>query len=421
MAPIAIRVDGLGKRYHVNARRNIRRRTLQDVCLDIVKRPYRHLRSRRSRAVKQNEAEQSIWALADVSFELREGEALAVIGSNGAGKSTLLKILSRITPPTTGRAEVFGRVGSLLEVGTGFHPELSGRDNVYLNGCILGMDPITIGRRFDEIVDFAGVGAFIDTPVKRYSSGMYLRLAFAIAAHLEPDILLIDEVLAVGDAEFQRKCLGRMSAVGKEGRTVLFVSHNLAAVRQLCRSAILLRDGRLVSSGPTDEILTEYLESTQEAATIAGPNEYGLQLVGASISDEVDGIETTSLVFDRNYQFDVRIQANALFTRGAVVVQIRDHMDSLVSSLCTVEEGLDFLDFDGTINLRFIVPRLRLAPGSYTASVFVYRPNDSTAYLEARNANSFQVCPAIVNNAMWSYRRDHGVVRIADSVSVVRS
>jgi lipopolysaccharide transport system ATP-binding protein len=205
-----------------------------------------------------------IWALKDVSFGVKRGEVLGIIGRNGAGKSTLLKILSRITNPTEGSAKIRGRVGSLLEVGTGFHPELTGRENIYLNGAILGMKKTDIDRKFDEIVAFSEVEKFIDTPVKHYSSGMHVRLAFAVAAHLEPEILIVDEVLAVGDAEFQRKCLNRMENVTKEGRTVLFVSHNMAAVQSLCTRAIYLRDGQIVQDGPVDQTMTTYLNSVKQ-------------------------------------------------------------------------------------------------------------------------------------------------------------
>src|SRR5215213_9664531 len=219
---------------------------------------------RRLRASAPPATDNTIWALKDVSLEVGSGEVLGVIGHNGAGKSTLLKILSRITEPTEGRVEVHGRVGSLLEVGTGFHPELTGRENIYLNGAILGMKRSEIARRFDEMVAFAEVERFIDTPVKRYSSGMYLRLAFAVAAHLEPEILLVDEVLAVGDLEFQAKCLGKMGAVAREGRTVFFVSHNTQAVRQLCSRAILLEHGRVSADGPTDSTLAVYNQRLRE-------------------------------------------------------------------------------------------------------------------------------------------------------------
>jgi lipopolysaccharide transport system ATP-binding protein len=205
-----------------------------------------------------------VWSLKDISFEVRDGEVLGIIGKNGAGKSTLLKILSRVTAPTSGSVKIKGRVASLLEVGTGFHPELTGRENIYLNGAILGMTKAEIKRKFDEIVDFSGVAQYIDTPVKRFSSGMYVRLAFAVAAHLEPEILIVDEVLAVGDAEFQKKCLGKMKDVSKEGRTVLFVSHNMGAIRTLCERALLLRDGVIAKNGEVKECIEAYLKDDSE-------------------------------------------------------------------------------------------------------------------------------------------------------------
>ena len=220
----------------------------------------------RSRSTSALSVHDTIWALKDVSFEVKHGEVLGLIGRNGAGKSTLLKILSRITEPTAGRAEIHGRVGSLLEVGTGFHRELTGRENIYLNGAILGMRKAEIDRKFDEIVAFAEVEKFLDTPVKRYSSGMYVRLAFAVAAHLEPEILLVDEVLAVGDAAFQKKCLGKMDAVAKEGRTVLFVSHNMAAVSRLCARALWIDQGQVKHLSSPEEVVAAYLASTAQEA-----------------------------------------------------------------------------------------------------------------------------------------------------------
>ncbi|GAC1323349.1 MAG: ABC transporter ATP-binding protein [Chloroflexota bacterium] len=254
---IAISVQGLGKRYRIGERE--RYRALRDTVADAIKAPLRRLREPRG-----PRADNTIWALKDVSVDVAAGEVLGVIGHNGAGKSTFLKILSRITEPTEGRAEVNGRVGSLLEVGTGFHPELTGRENIYLNGAILGMKRAEINRRFDEMVAFAEVERFIDTPVKRYSSGMYLRLAFAVAAHLEPEILLVDEVLAVGDAAFQRKCLGRMSDVAREGRTVLFVSHNLPSIEKLCQRVVVIDGGRVVMQGDPVECIAAYLGARTE-------------------------------------------------------------------------------------------------------------------------------------------------------------
>ena len=251
MSDVAIRAEGLGKRYRIGERE--RYRALRDTLVEAVRAPLRW-RRRASNA-------DTIWALREVSLEVEQGEVLGVIGHNGAGKSTLLKILSRITEPTEGRAEVHGRVGSLLEVGTGFHPELTGRENIFLNGAILGMKRSEITRRFDDIVAFAEVERFIDTPVKRFSSGMYLRLAFAVAAHLEPEILLVDEVLAVGDAAFQKKCLGRMSDVAREGRTVLFVSHNLPSVEKLCRRVVVIEGGRVAMEGEPAACIATYLGS----------------------------------------------------------------------------------------------------------------------------------------------------------------
>jgi lipopolysaccharide transport system ATP-binding protein len=255
-----IRTEGLGKRYRLGAAQ-ARPRSFREAIVRTATAPFRNIaRLGRHDGRADSGSADLIWALQDLSIQVRHGEVLGVIGRNGSGKSTLLKLLSRITNPTTGYAEIRGRVGSLLEVGTGFHPELTGRDNVYLNGSILGLDRASITRRFDEIVSFAEVERFIDTPVKRYSSGMYLRLAFAVAAHLEPEILLVDEVLAVGDASFQRKCLGRMGHVAEEGRTVLFVSHNMTAVQALCSRAIWLNEGQLKEEGSPGVVVSRYLQ-----------------------------------------------------------------------------------------------------------------------------------------------------------------
>jgi lipopolysaccharide transport system ATP-binding protein len=269
MSDIAIRCESLSKRYRIGERESYK--ALRDVLTDAAKAPIRRLRSAISNgngsAIRhsQSEIRNSFLALDHVSFDIKRGEVVGVIGRNGAGKSTLLKILSRITKPTSGQAVICGRVGSLLEVGTGFHPELSGRENIYLNGAILGMRKADIERKFDDIVAFAEVERFIDTPVKRYSSGMYVRLAFGVAAHLEPDILLVDEVLAVGDAEFQKKCLGKMDSVAKQGRTVIVVSHNMGLISQLCDRTILLNEGKVVSQGQTHEVVAEYLRTNTES------------------------------------------------------------------------------------------------------------------------------------------------------------
>ncbi len=258
MSDIAIRVQELGKLYRIGTAA-ARHDTLRDALASLV-RPSRSFSGQDNKASNGSH----FWALKDISFEIKRGTVIGVIGRNGAGKSTLLKILSRITEPTTGFAEIHGRVGSLLEVGTGFHPELTGRENIYLNGAILGMKRVEIDRKFDEIVAFSEIERFLDTPVKRYSSGMYVRLAFAVAAHLEPEILLVDEVLAVGDAAFQKKCMGKMGDVAGHGRTVLFVSHNMGVISQMCPQSIALREGRIVDFGDTREVINRYLKTLQD-------------------------------------------------------------------------------------------------------------------------------------------------------------
>ncbi len=262
MGDTAIRVENVCKRYRIGQRQ--RYKTLRDALFGVMCTPFRGVRaclSGQGTSKSYQESDNFIWALKDVSFEVKRGEVIGVVGRNGAGKSTLLKILSRITKPTKGFAEIHGRVGSLLEVGTGFQPELPGREHIYLNGAILGIKRKDIDRRFDEIVAFAEVEKFIDTPIKHYSSGMYLRLAFAVAAHLEPEILLVDEVLAVGDVAFQKKCMGKMGDVAKEGRTVLLISHNMAAVENLCQRGVVLHQGQITYIGNQAEAIAQYLKS----------------------------------------------------------------------------------------------------------------------------------------------------------------
>jgi lipopolysaccharide transport system ATP-binding protein len=261
MSTVAIRVERLGKKYHIRHQRPERYKALRDVLTERARGLFR------PRPAGGPATQEDFWALQDVSFKVEPGEVIGIIGRNGAGKSTLLKVISRITEPTAGRAEITGRVASMLEIGTGFHPELTGRENIFLNGAILGMRHAEIRRRFDEIVAFAEVEKFLDTPVKRFSSGMYLRLAFAVAAHLETENLIVDEVLAVGDAEFQKRCLGKMSEVARGGRTVLFVSHNMSAIRRLTRRCILLDGGRMVLDAEVDRAIDHYL--MQAAAGLA--------------------------------------------------------------------------------------------------------------------------------------------------------
>ncbi|MFK8115166.1 MAG: polysaccharide ABC transporter ATP-binding protein [Rubripirellula sp.] len=255
---LAIRAVGIGKEYQIGAKQK-NTNNLRESLVEVSRTAARTIRGG-MKSLREQRAKNSFWALKDVSFEVQQGEVVGVVGCNGAGKSTLLKVLSRITDPTTGCVDMRGRVGSLLEVGTGFHPELSGRENIFLNGAILGMQRSQVKRQFDEIVDFSGIDRFVDTPVKRYSSGMYLRLAFAVAAHLEPEILLVDEVLAVGDAQFQKKCVQKMDSVAKEGRTVLFVSHNMGAIRSLCTRGILLRNGQVSQQADVQSVIESYFK-----------------------------------------------------------------------------------------------------------------------------------------------------------------
>ncbi len=278
-ADIAVRIENVAKRYRIGAARS--QKTFREALTD-------RLNFRRG----AREAERDLWALRDVSFDVRRGEAIGIIGQNGAGKSTLLKILSRITEPTSGRIEIRGRVSSLLEVGTGFHPELTGRENIALNGAILGMTRAEIRARFDEIVAFAEVERFMDTPVKYYSSGMYMRLAFAVAAHLEPEILIVDEVLAVGDAAFQSKCLRKMNDVATHGRTVLFVSHNMPAVKSLCQTAVWLRQGKVVDRGDSSSVVTRYLQHSVSHAGREGVAE----LIAALPPDPAFRLEAVRLL-----------------------------------------------------------------------------------------------------------------------------
>jgi lipopolysaccharide transport system ATP-binding protein len=262
MSEIAISVNNLSKKYYIGQYQ--RYKTLRDTLTDAMYTSFHRLLQLMNgqSTINNHQSSNTIWALKDVSFEVKHGEVVGIIGPNGAGKSTLLKILTRITEPTEGYADIYGRVGSLLEVGTGFHPELTGRENVYLSGAILGMKKVEIDRKFDEIVAFAEIEKFLDTPVKRYSSGMHVRLGFAVAAHLEPEILLVDEVLAVGDAAFQKKCLGKMGEVSKQGRTVLFVSHNLIAIETLCQRVIWLRDGKTALEGNASQVISNYLRTS---------------------------------------------------------------------------------------------------------------------------------------------------------------
>jgi lipopolysaccharide transport system ATP-binding protein len=325
MSEIAIQTEGLSKRYKIGKVEKYY--TLRDSISRMFSAPLRLVRGEISRAPKE-----WFWALQDVSMEVKQGDVVGVIGRNGAGKTTLLKLLSRITTPTLGQATISGRVGSLLEVGTGFHPELTGRDNIFLNGAIIGMRRADILRKFDEIVEFAEIGRFIDTAVKRYSSGMHMRLAFAVAAHLEPEILIVDEVLAVGDAAFQRKCIGKMDSVAKGGRTVLFVSHNMSAAAQLCNRGILLGAGKLVRSGPIDDVVAEYMEtgSREQESEITFPERpHGVGSIRRLRLQNSQGKKTTEFFNDERICVEVEYELKEPVSDNHVFVLL-DRADGLL-------------------------------------------------------------------------------------------
>ena len=304
MGNIAISVEHLSKSYRLG-HADHRPENFREAVRSFMSAPFEYLRSR----LRKPSEDELFWALKDVSFEVKHGEVLGIIGRNGAGKSTLLKILSRITEPTEGRAQVYGRVGSLLEVGTGFHPELSGRENIYLNGTILGMKRAEIAKKFDEIVDFSGIEKFLDTPVKRYSSGMYVRLAFAVAAHLDPEILIVDEVLAVGDAEFQKKCLGKMEDVARRGRTVLFVSHNMPTVKLLCHQALLVKDGMLAAAGTVEQVVSIY---EQAVVSFSQTSLQRFPMLNAEYGLRVDAITAVVTQEDRHAHLQIAIQLHSV-------------------------------------------------------------------------------------------------------------
>jgi lipopolysaccharide transport system ATP-binding protein len=382
MPPIAIRTESLGKRYRIGALAR-RPRTLREALTLTASAPVRNFRRLRAAArTSSGDEPDLVWAVRDVSFEVGEGEVVGIIGRNGAGKSTLLKLLCRITEPTIGSADIYGRVGSLLEVGTGFHPELTGRDNIYLSGSILGMGRGYIDRRFDEIVDFAGIGRFLDTPVKRYSSGMYLRLAFAVAAHLEPEVLIVDEVLAVGDAEFQKKCLGKIGNVAREGRTVIFVSHDMHAIRRLCPRVLLLEDGLLVSDGSPNELVQKYLHSTVTETGPASPIDTSTAPRVGSGEAYFEAVEYSSDRVDLDYsaypdgplRVMLSVRSDAPRTIGSLAVTVYDQHGTKLENADTRALG-ESVKLDKGQNVAVLKIEARhLRPGVYRVGLWLSDP-----------------------------------------------
>jgi lipopolysaccharide transport system ATP-binding protein len=382
-----IRVEDLCKQYRIGAE-NLYHDTLREVLTGALRAPFR--RANGPKSSTNGGAGDTFWALKDVSFEITPGEIVGIVGRNGAGKSTLLKVLSRITQPTKGRVQIYGTIASLLEVGTGFHPELTGRENIFLNGAVLGMKRAEIARKFDEIVAFSELEKFIDTPVKRYSSGMYVRLAFAVAAHLEPDILIIDEVLAVGDAAFQKKCLGKISAVARQGRTVLFVSHNMVAVKSLCSRAILLKIGSLVEDGEPARVVNQYLGAgrASRAETVwadpkqaPGTSTFRLQSVRVrNGSGETSSELSTREAFSVEIEY-VNLSAGAAL--GATVLLYNSDGVHVLSSLSNRESNWHGRAFPkGLFRSTCYFPGDLLPEGRFDVSVLVWANNYTISHRE---------------------------------------
>ncbi|TKB76639.1 MAG: ABC transporter ATP-binding protein [Nitrospira sp.] len=376
MGDIAIRVEEIGKLYRIGKREKYK--TLRDTLASAFTAPFRNAgKLLRGEWADPGESDPTIWALKDISFEVQRGEVIGVIGGNGAGKSTLLKILSRITEPTTGFAEIHGQVASLLEVGTGFHPELTGRENIFLNGAILGMKRAEIERKFDEIVAFSEVERFIDTTVKHYSSGMYLRLAFAVAAHLEPEILIVDEVLAVGDAAFQRKCLGKMGDVAKEGRTVFFVSHNMAAISSLCTRALLLDSGRLKVSDTPQSVIEEYLSKTRKDAGVPLSERKDrkgggkVRFTNASVlNNRGEVVESVVSGQDISISLAYEIPSSEKIDNAIVQIKFAGGLGQQLFACLSRTSSRESIELVPGARLYCNIPRLPLAPGLYTYSIW---------------------------------------------------
>lgn len=369
MKPI-IKVEHLSKQYTLGKQQN-QNLTLRESLVQTARAPLQLLRGKNGNGDK---SKHSFWALEDINFEVMPGEVIGIIGRNGAGKSTLLKILSRITEPTGGKVELYGRIGSLLEVGTGFHPELSGRENIFLNGAILGMRREEIAKKFDEIVAFAEIEKFLDTPVKHYSSGMYVRLAFAVAAHLEPEVLIVDEVLAVGDSEFQKKCLGKMDEVSKTGRTVLFVSHQMGTIAQLCQKAILLEKGRVVMQDRANTVIEHYINQRKSKSAFYTANETArareMFVETATILND-DGDEQTSFRHDEAVNVNVKCRINN-FLRGVELrLVVRDSRSITVFTTDVELNSINEANEDFVVNFKIPAGVLRPSNFSLTFALFI--------------------------------------------------
>lgn len=398
MRPI-IKIENLSKRYMLGARRAAYG-AFRESLVDLFRAPVRRFR-------KQGGSEdRSIWALQNVTFEVMPGEVLGVIGRNGAGKSTLLKVLSRITEPTEGKVDIYGRVGSLLEVGTGFHAELSGRENIYLNGAIMGMSRREIQTRFDEIVAFSEIERFLDTPVKHYSSGMYMRLAFSVAAHLEPEILMVDEILAVGDAAFQEKCLGKMRNVAREGRTVLFVSHNMQAIKNLCTRGCIIDKGRLMMIGEVNRAIDSYRELSAKSSDTKWTREAGAP-ERALVIDQVE-IRVAGRQPEVSLEIDLALTSRAKHKPAFLAIDIHEPTGtSIMQALPTVDRFIIDQRKSHRLKVRISLPPL--IPGNYRAGVWVGSHNIETLD-EVKECVSFTIANTPTPNRTFPHTIDHGYI-----------
>jgi lipopolysaccharide transport system ATP-binding protein len=397
----AIIVDKISKKYRIGHEAK-RAASFGEAVTHAVAAPFRYLKYRMTEATEED----TLWACRDISFEVNKGEVLGVIGANGSGKSTLLKILSRITDPTNGRAVIHGRVNALLEVGVGFHPELTGRENIFLNAALHGMSARETRRKLDEIVEFSGVERFLDTPVKRYSSGMRVRLGFAVAAHLEPDILIVDEVLAVGDMSFQNKCLGKMKDVTSEGRTVLFVSHNMPAVQHLCDACLMLDRGRVVAHGETEQVIKRYIENNQAAvvhaarATLTDVRREGngqARFEWVEIRNN-DGQPTQEFQMGDSMTFHMVVKGNADIPQAKAAVMIFDAMGRMIVALSSEKHANAYFAFSRGSKLVIIsrLPNPNLLPGRYSIQITLKDVRAAQMIDSIQSAHSFDIIPANV-------------------------
>lgn len=401
-----ISVENLSKKYIIGHQKQERYTALRDVLADGAKR-LTHKLIHPFYAPVNDPTHEEFWALKDVSFDIQQGDRVGIIGRNGAGKSTLLKILSRITEPTAGMVSIKGRVASLLEVGTGFHPELSGRENIFLNGAILGMNKLEIKSKFDEIVAFAEVEKFLDTPVKRYSSGMYVRLAFAVAAHLEPEILIVDEVLAVGDAQFQKKCMGKIEQVGNEGRTVVLVSHNMNVLNRLCQRAVLLSEGQVVTQGPAKDIIEHYLgNSTNKQETelvFCEDSSKPFQILAVSLYDTAHDVIYRQMETDEAITVQITYKISQNLPGAYAGFDIRNSYDEVIfmSDIQDIDGQSNELEKPGKKTVSITLPSPLLLPGSYTVTAAICQQGVGVLDL-CKNVLSFEIVNTRSARSSWA-------------------